>query len=174
MVYSRKLQELLNKWPGKATFGIYRFLPLFFLVGAGLEWVMINARVAPGRETFYDVYRRKESERRYAEANQKLESVSQESWHFDDILEFKGESENWATKMPAGVDFWPYFKFLTASLLSMFAGAQLVHSYYKPELIIPAIPPKRGELGELRDKVKREAKMAKEKAWQRTNLTEEG
>lgn len=30
-----------------------------------MEWIMINVRI--GRETFYDVYRRKKSEREYQE-----------------------------------------------------------------------------------------------------------
>ena len=51
MFYSKGLRQLLNLWPGKRL-GVYRFLPLFFVVGASIEWVMINARIAPGRETF--------------------------------------------------------------------------------------------------------------------------
>ncbi|KAL9959904.1 hypothetical protein ACROYT_G033279 [Oculina patagonica] len=46
----------------KRRLGVYRFLPLFFLVGAGIELFMIKVRV--GKETFYDVYVRKEAERR--------------------------------------------------------------------------------------------------------------
>lgn len=34
--------------------------------------------------------------------------------------------------MPAGVSWPQYLKFLTASLLSMFIGAQVVHVYYRP------------------------------------------
>lgn len=34
--------------------------------------------------------------------------------------------------MPAGVSWPTYLKFTTAALASMFAGAQLVHVYYKP------------------------------------------
>ena len=51
MFYSKTLRQILNLWPGKRL-GLYRFLPLFFGFGASLEWVMINARIAPGRETF--------------------------------------------------------------------------------------------------------------------------
>ncbi|TRY83440.1 hypothetical protein DNTS_016196 [Danionella cerebrum] len=48
--------------------------------------------------------------------------------------------------MPAGVS-WPiYMRVFAASLLSMFAGAQIVHHYYRPDLTIPEIPPKPGEL----------------------------
>lgn len=34
--------------------------------------------------------------------------------------------------MPAGVSWPTYLKFFTAAMLSMFAGAQLVHIYYRP------------------------------------------
>lgn len=48
--------------------------------------------------------------------------------------------------MPAGVSWPRYLRMLGASLLSMFAGAQVVHQYYLPDLSIPEIPPKPGEL----------------------------
>lgn len=41
-VYSSTIRKLLDKWPGKKRFGIYRFLPLFFVLGAALEFSMIN------------------------------------------------------------------------------------------------------------------------------------
>ncbi|KAH8354711.1 hypothetical protein KR084_003261 [Drosophila pseudotakahashii] len=40
--YSGSVRRLLDSWPGKKRFGVYRFLPLFFLLGAGLEFSMIN------------------------------------------------------------------------------------------------------------------------------------
>ncbi|KAH8238258.1 hypothetical protein KR032_001639 [Drosophila birchii] len=40
--YSGSVRRLLDSWPGKQRFGVYRFLPLFFLLGAGLEFSMIN------------------------------------------------------------------------------------------------------------------------------------
>lgn len=40
--YSGTLRDILDKWPGKKTFGIYRFLPIFFVLGAALEFSMIN------------------------------------------------------------------------------------------------------------------------------------
>jgi hypothetical protein len=43
--YSRTLRRFLNKWPGKKYFGIYRFLPIFFVLGAALEFSMINWHV---------------------------------------------------------------------------------------------------------------------------------
>ncbi|XP_010564610.1 ubiquinol-cytochrome c reductase complex assembly factor 6 [Haliaeetus albicilla] len=48
--------------------------------------------------------------------------------------------------MPAGVPWPTYLKTLAASLLAMFAGAEVVHRYYRPDLSIPEIPPKPGEL----------------------------
>ncbi|KAG5273795.1 hypothetical protein AALO_G00155620 [Alosa alosa] len=48
--------------------------------------------------------------------------------------------------MPAGVSWPRYLRMLGASILSMFAGAQAVHQYYRPDLTIPDIPPKPGEL----------------------------
>ncbi|KAM4721268.1 ubiquinol-cytochrome c reductase complex assembly factor 5 [Rhinophrynus dorsalis] len=58
-----RIGSLLALVPGKQRFGIYRFLPFFFVLGGAMEWFMINIRI--GSETFYDVYRRRQSERRY-------------------------------------------------------------------------------------------------------------
>ena len=44
-MHSLKLRYWLNKWPGEKIFGIYRFLPLFFILGATLEFSMISWRV---------------------------------------------------------------------------------------------------------------------------------
>ncbi|KAL0967947.1 hypothetical protein UPYG_G00260220 [Umbra pygmaea] len=49
-------------------------------------------------------------------------------------------------KMPAGVSWPRYLRMFGASVLSMFAGAEVVHQYYRPDLSIPEIPPKPGEL----------------------------
>lgn len=38
-------------------------------------------------------------------------------------------------KMPAGISWPRYLRMLTASMLSMFAGAQVVHQYYRPDLV---------------------------------------
>ena len=40
--YRSTLRILLDKVPGKRTFGIYRFLPLFFAMGAAVEYSMIK------------------------------------------------------------------------------------------------------------------------------------
>nr|XP_055147378.1 uncharacterized protein LOC129488879 [Symphalangus syndactylus] len=58
-----QVRRILQRVPGKQRFGIYRFLPFFFVLGGTMEWIMIKVRV--GQETFYDVYRRKASERQY-------------------------------------------------------------------------------------------------------------
>lgn len=42
---SAGIRKLLDRWPGKKTLGIYRFLPLFFALGAALEFSMINWHV---------------------------------------------------------------------------------------------------------------------------------
>ncbi|CAK6957390.1 small integral membrane protein 4 [Scomber scombrus] len=60
---SQNLKHLLSLVPGKRHFGTYRFLPIFFCIGGVMEWIMINVRIGP--ESFYDVYRRKRSERQY-------------------------------------------------------------------------------------------------------------
>ncbi|KAL7403000.1 hypothetical protein ABVT39_023008 [Epinephelus coioides] len=61
--------------------------------------------------------------------------------------------------MPAGVSWPRYLRMFGASILAMFAGAQVVHQYYLPDLTIPEVPPKPGELQtELRGyKVREEA-----------------
>ncbi|KAK9516337.1 hypothetical protein VZT92_024274 [Zoarces viviparus] len=48
--------------------------------------------------------------------------------------------------MPAGVSWPRYLRMLGASMLAMFAGAQVVHQYYLPDLSIPEVPPKPGDL----------------------------
>ncbi|KAK5606587.1 Small integral membrane protein 4 [Crenichthys baileyi] len=62
---SKTIKGLLSLVPGKHRLGAYRFLPIFFCIGGVMEWIMINVRIGP--ETFYDVYRRKKSERQYQE-----------------------------------------------------------------------------------------------------------
>ncbi|XP_077780925.1 ubiquinol-cytochrome c reductase complex assembly factor 5 [Podarcis muralis] len=63
MLVKHKIKLLLNMVPGKQRFGVYRFLPFFFILGGAMEWFMIRVRI--GQETFYDVYRRKRSERQH-------------------------------------------------------------------------------------------------------------
>lgn len=40
--YSKRVTKLIKAIPGEKTLGVYRFLPLFFLLGAALEFSMIN------------------------------------------------------------------------------------------------------------------------------------
>lgn len=42
---SKTIRYYLDKWPGKKSLGIYRFLPIFFGLGAALEFSMINWKV---------------------------------------------------------------------------------------------------------------------------------
>ncbi|XP_075689898.1 ubiquinol-cytochrome c reductase complex assembly factor 5 isoform X2 [Rhinoderma darwinii] len=65
MRHKSAIRTLMDVVPGKRRFGIYRFLPFFFVLGGAMEWFMINVRI--GKETFYDVYRRRQSERQYEE-----------------------------------------------------------------------------------------------------------
>ncbi|XP_046683108.1 small integral membrane protein 4 [Homalodisca vitripennis] len=55
--YSKTLAKILNYWPGR-KFGVYRFLPIFFFMGAGLEFTMINWDVN-GQVNFYRTYKRR-------------------------------------------------------------------------------------------------------------------
>ncbi|XP_040598229.1 protein BRAWNIN-like [Mesocricetus auratus] len=48
--------------------------------------------------------------------------------------------------MPGGMPWSAYLKMLTSSLLAMCSEAQVAHWYCRPDLTIPEIPPKPGEL----------------------------
>ncbi|XP_017064789.1 small integral membrane protein 4 [Drosophila eugracilis] len=69
--YSGSVRRLLDSWPGKKRFGVYRFLPLFFLLGAGLEFSMINWTV--GETNFYRTFKRRQA-KNYVEEQQHLQS----------------------------------------------------------------------------------------------------
>ncbi|TDG40284.1 hypothetical protein AWZ03_013293 [Drosophila navojoa] len=58
-LYSRSVRRLLDSWPGKRRFGIYRFLPIFFVLGAALEFSMINWTV--GETNFYRTFKRRQA-----------------------------------------------------------------------------------------------------------------
>lgn len=50
-MFSRaQVKRVLQRVPGKDRFGVYRFLPFFFVLGGTMEWIMIKLRV--GQETF--------------------------------------------------------------------------------------------------------------------------
>lgn len=53
------IQTVINKWPGQKLFGIYRFLPLFLFLGAGLEYSMINWKV--GEVNFYTTFKKRQA-----------------------------------------------------------------------------------------------------------------
>jgi len=55
------LTRFLDAWPGKQFFGIYRFLPAFFCLGAALEFSMINWTV--GQTNFYRTYKKRQVEK---------------------------------------------------------------------------------------------------------------
>jgi len=48
--------------------------------------------------------------------------------------------------MPFGLSRTKYVKVVCSYILATVAGAEVVHQYYRPNLTIPAIPPKKGEL----------------------------
>lgn len=52
------LTRLLDSVPGKQTFGVYRFLPFFFVFGGALEFSMINWTV--GETNFYKTYKKRQ------------------------------------------------------------------------------------------------------------------
>ncbi|XP_054287106.1 small integral membrane protein 4 [Macrosteles quadrilineatus] len=69
--YSETLAKVLNFWPGKSL-GIYRFLPIFFVFGAGLEFTMIKWDVG-GRVNFYRTYKKRRVQELADEAMKNLE-----------------------------------------------------------------------------------------------------
>ncbi|XP_014215936.1 small integral membrane protein 4 [Copidosoma floridanum] len=58
--YSKKLRKFLRVLPGKKYLGEYRFLPIFFIGGAVIEFLMINWHV--GEVNFYKVYKKRKVE----------------------------------------------------------------------------------------------------------------
>jgi len=52
------IRRLILKLPGK-QFGYYRFIPIFVVAGAGLEYLMIAWR--PFGVNFYEVYKNKQA-----------------------------------------------------------------------------------------------------------------
>ena len=62
-----KLARLFRKVPGRKTLGIYRFQPLFFVLGAALEFSMIKWEAGPDKTNFYKTYTRTTA-REHAEA----------------------------------------------------------------------------------------------------------
>lgn len=44
--------KYVKKVPGEEKFGIYRFLPFFFVFGASLEYLMIHMKAGPNKVNF--------------------------------------------------------------------------------------------------------------------------
>ncbi|ALC48260.1 CG32736 [Drosophila busckii] len=66
-LHSSYVRRLLDSWPGKRRFGVYRFLPIFFVLGAALEFSMINWTV--GETNFYRTFKRRQA-KNYVEEQQ--------------------------------------------------------------------------------------------------------
>jgi len=52
--------RFLDAIPGKKTLGMYRFLPFFFVLGAAVEFSMINWTV--GETNFYKTFKKRQAE----------------------------------------------------------------------------------------------------------------
>lgn len=65
---SKTVKKILHEWPGK-RFGVYRYLPMFVVLGATLEFAMIKWDVN-GQVNFYRTYKRKQARILAAEALQ--------------------------------------------------------------------------------------------------------
>ncbi|ESO84378.1 hypothetical protein LOTGIDRAFT_222222 [Lottia gigantea] len=55
---SRSVETIVNKWPGKKYLGVFRFLPCFVVIGAVLEFSMVNWTVREAN--FYTVYKKRQ------------------------------------------------------------------------------------------------------------------
>lgn len=100
---SDKVRYLLSLVPGKRRLGIYRFLPVFFCIGGVMEWIMINVRI--GQETFYDVYRRKKSERQY------------QAMIADDLIDLKEPASKWEAGLNLVWTMWEHQQDITDGLI---------------------------------------------------------
>ena len=131
-MHSRTLRYYLNLWPGERHFGIYRFLPIFFVLGAALEFSMINWRV--GETNFCNfcvsfsrfsyvlhVFNIFSLDTTYKK--RRAQEIAREKLGLDQWLE---------QRMPAGVGWPQYLKFCSAAMVTMFAGSQCVHLIYRP------------------------------------------
>lgn len=64
--YNKTVARILHNWPGK-KFGLYRYLPVFVLLGAALEFTMIKWDVN-GQVNFYRTFKRRQAKILAAEA----------------------------------------------------------------------------------------------------------
>ena len=69
------LKKVLDKWPGKKLLGVYRFLPIFFCMGAALEYSMINWDFN-GKVNFYRTYKKNKIEEKVKEIILEKTSIS--------------------------------------------------------------------------------------------------
>lgn len=54
------IRRVIQKVPGERVFGVFRFLPIFFLCGAALEFTMVKWEV--NGINFYKTYKRRRAE----------------------------------------------------------------------------------------------------------------
>lgn len=71
--YSRKLSKLVRSIPGEKYLGPFRFLPIFFVAGALLEFCMINWHV--GETNFYKTYKKRQVENIVNDKIREMESA---------------------------------------------------------------------------------------------------
>lgn len=64
-MFQKFTRRIVKNWPLRQQLGFYAFFPIFFTLGAALEFSMINWTV--GETNFYRVYKRREIERRLEE-----------------------------------------------------------------------------------------------------------
>ncbi|KFM63886.1 hypothetical protein X975_21618, partial [Stegodyphus mimosarum] len=65
------IRQVVKKWPGQ-RFGIFRFLPLFFMFGAALEFTMIKWTF--NGVNFYKTFKRRRAQEIVAEEAARLRS----------------------------------------------------------------------------------------------------
>ncbi|XP_034476202.1 small integral membrane protein 4 [Drosophila innubila] len=75
-LHSSFVRRFLDNWPGKRRFGIYRFLPIFFVLGAALEFSMINWTV--GETNFYRTFKRRQA-KNYLEDQEHYQQLQEQS-----------------------------------------------------------------------------------------------
>ncbi|XP_061389507.1 small integral membrane protein 4 [Musca vetustissima] len=76
-VYSYTFKRILDSIPGKKRFGVYRFLPVFFCLGAALEYSMINWTV--GETNFYRTFKRRQAKNYVEEQLHQTEAEKSET-----------------------------------------------------------------------------------------------
>lgn len=61
MIFKRRpfITRLLSLIPGKRLLGPYRMMPIFFILGAALEFSMINWEAGEAKTNFYKTYKKR-------------------------------------------------------------------------------------------------------------------